>query len=67
MVGPRLVKFVNTVLAYHICLALPAVFTQPVDRLLAEPYLGWISAAVAAGGAKSREGKKHSADRVRKQ
>ena len=33
-VGPRLVNFVPPV-AYHFCLALPAAFTQPGERLLA--------------------------------
>ena len=34
--APGLVNFVPA-LAYHICLALPAEFTQPGDHLLAEP------------------------------
>ena len=34
--SPGLVNFV-TALAYYICLALPAAYTQPADRLLAEP------------------------------
>ena len=34
--SPGLVNFVIA-LAYHFCLALPAVFPQPGDHLLAEP------------------------------
>ena len=34
--APGLVNFVAA-LAYHFCMALPAAFTQPGDRLLAEP------------------------------
>ena len=34
--SPGLVNFVPA-LAYHLCLALPAAFTQPGDHFLAEP------------------------------
>ena len=34
--SPCLVNFVPAV-AYHICLAMPAAFTQPKNHLLAEP------------------------------
>ena len=36
--APGLVNFIPAV-AYHICLNLPAAFTQPVDHLLAEPSI----------------------------
>ena len=39
MQDPGLVNFVPAV-AYHFCLALPAAFTQPRVRLLAEPCTG---------------------------
>ena len=45
---PGLVNFI-TALAYHFCLALPAVFTQPGGHLLAEPYIASSQTAAQQG------------------
>ena len=53
---PGLVNFVVAV-AYYFCLALPAAFTQPGDRLLAKPCRRRISAV-------RRLARNHEADRL---